>query len=376
MIGVTGQYLVQFSMGDQDDFIQPEDLIVFKIVEETGNILPQFELQFQTSDSKVMSQLKEGTVIKVSMGITNEEMDTTELVCLRKVMSQVESKFILQLIGVYNALPYVTDTHMSISDEMSAIEVMTSIANTYFNVDGNLTESEDSQKWIQPNVTDHNFINQLWMHAYIDGSFPIIGISMDGTFYIKDIKKSIEEGFVWTFTPYDLTEEDSITYLGNAVISAETGFTNLWSGYQRTKNVLDWNSGEMSEIESTTTPLLALTSTFDQSTKVSTRIAESGILNDNVDTNYHKAYMNNLSNLILFSSTTINIDYKNLYKPQEILDLVMFNAPDVGDKKASAIEYYSGLYIISKIVRTIRENYFSTNVTLVRESLNQLEEVT
>ena len=64
-IKIDGQFEFQFSIGSHSDFVTNENISLFKIVEEVGNILPTFELAFYSGKEDLCNSVNEGTKIKV-----------------------------------------------------------------------------------------------------------------------------------------------------------------------------------------------------------------------------------------------------------------------------------------------------------------------
>jgi hypothetical protein len=197
----------------------------------------------------------------------------------------------------------------------------------------------------------------------------MIGITSNGIFRIRSLKEMlVGGGYDWVFA-YGTTSESTATnilYNYDAVVESETGFHNMWSGYDRTKTVYNLVTGE-TEITQPSINSSFITSQLDR-LAITTRSVEAGAINENVHSNYWKSYLDNLSNLVRFSSTVVKLTFDHFYYPIKILDLAMFREPDLNN--VVSIETYSGLYIVSKITRTISSKKLNTAVTLTREALN------
>ena len=80
MIGVEGQYIFRFSIGEFEDFISNDDLVYFNLIEEAGNVLPTFELTFTSANEKLLSTLNEGNILQVSFGRELDHLIDVELI--------------------------------------------------------------------------------------------------------------------------------------------------------------------------------------------------------------------------------------------------------------------------------------------------------
>lgn len=195
MISVKDKYYMSFSLGVKEDlpeykdFIEIGDLELFKIVEEAGGYLPIFEMRFTTFDTKVIQAVNEGNILVVSMGVTPENAFSSRFRITNATTYQAgDNKRMIHMLGMYDAREYQNNQKVSISEEKSGIEVIREIASRYFKVKGNVTESQDSQRWIQPTVSDMRHISEIWKHSSLANSFPLIGVGALGTFIIKDYK--------------------------------------------------------------------------------------------------------------------------------------------------------------------------------------------
>lgn len=370
MIGTEGQYLYQFTVGDREDFIQEEDLISFLLVEEAGNVLPSFELGFTTKDEKILSYLNEGNSLKITFGRTKDNLiDVSLSVLYLETNKGGESKYMIELKGLLSSLPYVSVGKINIFESLSGVEVINQIASNYFIPTFGITKSSDSQNWIQANIPDKKFVNDVWMHSYMADSFIGIGISSDGKFILKDMKALVSEESLYKFTTNPEKTKD-VYYDGDYKVVSKTGFFNHWVGYGRQKHVFNLEDGTESDSLESTESLLALTNTLSRTSDISKRIAEVGVIGDNVHVNYWKAYLRNLQSLAIFSSSSISFSFHGRYIPIRVLDLVMFIEDELNHKQAN--EHYSGKYFVTNVARNIANRQFATTVRLSRESFGAI----
>lgn len=371
MIGVDGQYLFIFTLADKDDFIQEDALETFLLVEEAGNVLPTFELIFTTKDEKILRYINEGNKLKVSFGRSKDDLLDGEFSISSSIVSrQGSSKYRITLKGLYAALPYVAVGRKTIYSGLSGIEVINQIAGTYFTRDFSINSSSDSQNWVQHNIPDKKFVNDVWMHSYIPNSFIGVGISSDGRFILKDMKALVSQDSKFRFTTKVSSDKD-IYYDGDYFVQSSSGFVNHWLGYGRQKHVYNIEDGTESDILENSQTLLALSRTLSRTSSISKRIAEAGLLSDNVHGNYWKAFLTNLQYLALFSSCQLSLSFHNRFEGIKVLDLVMFNEEELEQDQAT--EHYSGKYFVSKVARSISNRQFATTIQLCRESFGNTQ---
>lgn len=375
MIIVNKQFIFKFSVGTFKDFLSLEDLIQFKTHEEAGGVLPTFDLTFNVNNPELSKQLNEGNTIKVSYGLDIENMVDTELFVTKQfnINEGGYSNKTIRIVGVLDRFEFSNNPFMTISDKKSGVEVINDVAGKYFKVDSNITASNDSQNWIQNNITDRAFLKILSLHSFLTDSFIGTAIGLDGKFILRDMKKKLSDNFDWRFTQTpDVNKNNDITFDSDFLPVSDNGFINSWLGYGRKKNINTIEDGTTNEILESFKPLMALTSTLSRKATMEAKFAESGILNDNVHTNYHRAYLKNISNLAIFSSARITLTFQNLFKPIQLLDVAMFKTTESGGDEQGSLssEVYAGLYFVSKITRNVQDGTILTTVELCRESFN------
>ena len=375
MIGVRGQYLFAFSIADRNDFLIESDLQLLKIVEEAGNVLPTFELVFTLQDKTVLRYFNEGNVLEISMGEDNLEMTSLDFRILNKLITRIaHNKYLVRLSGVYDAMEYYTDCKVRVTENISGVEAILNTVSQYFGIDSNITKSQDQQYWIQPNISDRTFVNNVWAHSWLSDSFPAIGIVSNGIFVLKDVKKLaktlLTQDYDWKFVSHDTGKSDELVF-DQYKIESNTGLINVWTGYEREKDVLNLNNGSESLITPTLNPILAISNKLDRMPEAGTRASEFGVINENVHPNYWLAYHQNLAYLALFGSTKIVLQFSSRYADVRVLDLVLLQDIDLDMKQSEG--YYSGSYLVSRVTRAIENRNFVTMVQLNREALGELQ---
>jgi hypothetical protein len=375
MIGVDGQYLFRFKLGERDDFIREEDLILFKLVEEAGNVLPTFVLSFTTYEDDIIQYIHEGSDLEVSFGKDRSGMVDIKLIITRvEPIRSGDQKRMIAVTGMMSAMSYLAADRTLITDSVSGIEAMKLVASKYFDTSStfNIEKSSGKMRWIQPNIPDRAFVNHCWMHSDVTDSFCAVGISSDGKFICKDIKKDLKTKFKWRFTS-DIREDYDINYDGDFTIDLNSGMMNNWVGYPREKVVYNLEEGTSEAVMESTSPITALTKEIARRADIEKRYAMAGMINENVHENFWRAYLRNLSHLAMFSQVNVVLSFGNRFLPIRVLDQVMFKEDSVSRPKQESSEFLSGVYYVSKVARIVQNRQFATTVQICRESFNQLK---
>lgn len=348
------------------------DLQELKIIEEAGNVLPSFSIVFTLQDKDVLRYFNEGNPLEIASGVDDLEMTNVKFRILGKpyISKLTQHKYLIKLTGLLDNIKYYSDCKTRIVGPMSGIEAIIGVAGNHFNVDTNIQKSQDRQNWIQPNISDKAFINQVWMHSFIPGSFPAIGISSRGDFILRDVKKLAKSGYQWTFTSTDVLKDNEIAF-DTWSLGSSTGFINAWTGYSKEKPLWDVDSGVASISKPFLQPILASTSELDRMEDIGKRSDDFNLINENVHPQYWSAFQNNLSYLAIFSSgANLLLQFSGRYVDLKVLDLVFLRDLDINLQGSEG--YYSGSYIISKVARIVESKNFTTLVQLTRESLGEL----
>lgn len=374
IIGTEGQYLYKFKVGDIEDAILEEELQLFTLIEEAGNVLPTFQLIFNTLREDIFQVLHEGQILETTFGRNSNALVTAPLSPTRMQTGKSgEFKRQIILTGVYGALDYLSSSKMMITTEKSGVAAVKDVVSKHFKPIFNVDVSQDKQKWIQPQQTDKKFVNEVWLHSYIEGSFIACGISSDGKFILKDIKKDLKQPYAWKFTNDIKDPNKDLTYDPDPFIETNTGFINNFTGYGRERIVYNLEDDDQLSVLETVDPVIAMTKQLAKSDAVSKRFAASGMQNENVHSNYWKAYHRNMSHLTAFGNVKLTLSFHGVFIPIRVLDQVMFLDDDITSQgKSRSSEFNSGVYYVAKVSRTIANRQFVTTVVLCRESLNQI----
>ena len=74
MIGVEGQYRASFSIGEIEDFLKEEQLICFKLIEDTSNVIPIFQLDIYIFDERILKYVNDVKNLIVKIGQSVDKM--------------------------------------------------------------------------------------------------------------------------------------------------------------------------------------------------------------------------------------------------------------------------------------------------------------
>jgi hypothetical protein len=369
MLGVDGQYRLSYSVAGVSDFLVEGDFHELLLVEEAGNVLPSFQTTFWLEKKpEILERLNEGNALQLALGRDEVNVSNLDLLILKKQMSKIgASRFMVKISGLYNTPGYLNDCKIKLTSKQDGISAIKSIASSWFKVDTNISSSKDKQTWIQHNVPDKLFVNNIWLHTNVPNSFIAVGITINREFRIRDIRKLAKTQPVWKFVDKNPSDAKSIVFDGEYFVESNTALMNQWAGYDRDKPIYELESGSFKYNKREVGTILSISSSLDRTSEVGRRVWEYGMVNENVHSDYWSSYLRNMSYLAMFSTTKLPLSFTGPYNDIKVLDLVYFSDSDIDE--TGAAEPYSGLYLVTRVARNITNKKLVTVVELNREAL-------
>jgi hypothetical protein len=183
--------------------------------------------------------------------------------------------------------------------------------------------------------------------------------------------KSKPKAYDWKFTRQNTGDKKEIIFDSDPIFTSQSGLINNWIGYGRTTLVCDAVAGTVAEVKEEPQAVLALTNELEKAKGIEDRFNGGRLISENVHEAYWSSYIHNLQQLATLSRAELAISFSNLFHDVKPLDITMFSENSTESGTMSS-EYHSGLYIVSKVVRTIMSKRIVTTVLLNREALNQV----
>lgn len=373
MIGINGQYLVMFKVNNMKDFIREDQLVSFKFIEEAGNVLPIFELIFETSDDSIIQYLNSGNTLEVSMGISKTSMITTKLYIFKRDKDSVSNiSTRIYLNGFLSATPYNYTCSNNIIKGSSKDAIKT-VASKNFKFKTNIDKTDDTMSWIQPNTSNREFVTSVWLHSFISNDdLTVIGITSNSELIFNSMKNSFQSRTpTWKFQDTVSDGSNNIIYNGTPTFIGNIGLNNHLTGFYKSRVIHDLDKVESKLSTSKIAPILARTKKQDTS-DMGSRMGTVSLKTANMHDNYHNAYDMNVTKLNALKSLKAKVDIYNQYFPIKVLDTVLLK-DNSGNIKNTTSEDSSGFWIVSKIARILSNRQFINVVTLCRDGINNLQ---
>lgn len=192
MISLNDKVWMRIDVGNLEDIITPEDNLILTIIEQAGNNIPSGMLSINLPVELQEYLSHEFTKITISLGYNedNPVISRWEVSSFRK-----EATGILR-IGLSLNRDYINVQGFKSYPQMSSIDVIKKAVSEYFDIDTDLSNFNDKMTWIQNGISCRDFIDDVWLHSYKDGSLmvPLITGNLKsektdrlGTFKIIDL---------------------------------------------------------------------------------------------------------------------------------------------------------------------------------------------
>jgi len=377
-IEVKDHFYFSFSVGDLEDFLGVDTLDRFRVIERAGNRLPEFDFAFKTNDDSVLANINESINISVRYGKTKEGLSVSTLNPVTMETMKVGSNLrLIGMTGFLASLGYQNNAEKETYPSKKASEVIYEVVNRHFKTNNiEIDESDDdSMTWIQPNHIDKRFVSDVWLHSNYGNSFPVVGITMDEKFLLKDFRKlAAKQPYDWRLITGTMTDPaKDIPLDGDIFIKSRAGMINSWVGYGRKKLVFNLEDGDSELIDEEVQNIIAETDGLSRRADIESRLAKMGVLNDNCHEYYWRAYQWNISNLAVFSSLQGHAAFSGFFEPVRVLNVVEYNEDQTDTLSELREDHVSGRYIVTRVVRTLAAGNLSTVLQFCRESMNDLK---
>lgn len=375
MIGITGKYLCKFKLANIDNFIREDQLIMFKLIEETGNVLPLFELVFSLSNNFELEKfLNNGNYLDVTFGKDLNNLESIRLYIFDTTKSSVSNNSrMYRTVGVGVSLTYNSECFVKTYGGKS-VDVIKEIAGKYFKVIDETDGSDDEMNWIQPNTNNRKFINELWLHSTLKDKTDtlLVGINASGEFRMRSMIKALSNPAEFTFTSTSIDSDKTFVYESVPSFQDDRGFSSAIGG--QPKSTLLHDSSQNVSMYATPEKINTMVNGDQGVSGLGKRVGKSRISNQNMHSNYQLSYDYNVRNLLMLQSTKAKVTFNNQTIPVNLLDTVLLKTVD-NQNSRSASEVDSGVWFVDKKARIIANKELKTIITLCRDGSNGQEEI-
>lgn len=369
MIKTKNQWVCKFDIADYNDFILQDDFIELLYVEDASMALPTIELKFIIRDLDILGYLNQGSILTVGFG--KDEVSMLDLKF--RIVTDFSNKRpsvgqIVSVGGIYYDTNFISNKETINYESMTSLEVVQAEAKKYFPLfKTNIEKTNDRQNWYKHD-TGWNFLKKVCNNGFVDTNTFMLSAFDNNTFYYYDYIKLLKDATesIQTIPIFSKSRaSDNIINYGVSNVSCDSGVTSKALGNQQVVVEYDWQNYT---IKMCSDNLVSLTSIDTNSIPImddgSLSTAYKGLFSSQSGIE-NIATTQNFKNKLLTSNVQIFITFGGQFKKLSLLDVVLID--ETGDPRII------GLAIVSRIAYQIVDNNLYTNITLIRESFNNIK---
>lgn len=363
MIQIKNQIICKFSLGDQEDFITPENLKEFRIFEMAGNRRPIIHLSFNLENKKIIKYLNSGNILRLSFGINEIKQDVIEFELYGDDTNvNYQTGYTVTLKGAL----YVNSFTSLVGCEIytgSSLEVFKQIANKHsFGFKTNIERTNDKMIWERNGQTEWEFLSHLWLHSFINEDTFISFAFDEHNFYLYDVRQQIKSGAKWILTnKYLSTESSNIIHFGSYTCKNIYGTLSDVVGKNLINKTYNMKTGKIQDDSYKLKTLSTIDTDKININTTNCKQYDYFIMTGNEHNNYVKAYNQNLRNNIMYSSFITYLSTAGQFKKIRLLDTVKFDIEPTDNR-------LSGTGFITEIVYQYVGMRLLINLTINKES--------
>lgn len=362
MIGINESWVLDIQTELGIPLIAMQELQSFTSIEECSLLLPIFKISFTLSNIKNLSYLNEGAILKVALGKTIKDLKYLNLQILQITESTNTQRDITLVATLYKP-SYSKSNKILVHKNITSVELIHKLAGAYFDVESNVALSSDRKDWPQFGLSDKTFIEYLWLNSHLSNGILATACSaLENKFIIKDIIKEFTKGDYDFRIGYSKKTDKDILISQIFGSMANYGFYNSWATNETT--LLNYNKKEDS-FDIKTLSQTSLLSTSDKhilNSNVEKDIAKPSFYSDSV---YSQSKKSNIFGLTNYAKYQIELKTVGQFSDIKLLDSAYL---DLNNETKGNEEYFSGNYLVTRVVRHISDSNISTKLVLSRES--------
>ena len=358
------------------NFLTPQNLKTFMIIESSGASLPIASFSFFSEDKSIIELFIENNKIEMSIGNTIEDANTIymEPMPTPKNTDGSDATATISASGFLCSKPFMVDKGECRSYTGNSLMVAKKVINRFEDLDSRVASDfskvdENQVVWRQLYETASSFLVRVLLHMNVAPSFPLFSFDKFGKFYIRDYRKVLKKGPVVTFTPYD-PNKGELKYLNNFNVKNFKPSYNLYSGYNKVTEICGVAEGIPEYEIAENIPMLS-SSTESEKSLAGNRISMNKMQSGNVHKKYMEAYAYNTNKLLALSSMQGVLVVAGYHPELKPTDLVYVRTP----KENGMVSSVEGLYLIDTIIfkYDFGDNIPKTYIYVTRDNNNNVE---
>lgn len=285
-IGYSGEWTLDINDGDFDT----DEIDELMLIDEVGLGLPELRFKFMTTKDSLVEKYSEPRAkIKLGIGKTNVE-ESGNFEVFKKLGSdgaEGEGKKQRMIWAHLAQIDYLNKQRMEHYDDEDNLKKSSEVFQTVvgrYGLTAEVEETDDKMLWLQPNITDRKFLEDVVWHGYFgDGDPALSTLTRAGKAIYKPFSKiKTVKGTIGNNDQADYKSNYFDTHVND-------GFMSAWGGSKR-KIPQHWIEDGTDETIDVEVKQLILGTGMKED---SVRTMEAQFIGDNVHKNWHKALVQN-----------------------------------------------------------------------------------
>ena len=370
MIGVTDNYSLSVRVEGAELLTDEPQFRQIVLRSQALNVLPQFKLAYVAVDESAFPLLNERHVMTVALHTGGNERYQADYRPLKTTHVPRGE----QVLTVVEGVPYVSRRRSRVTARVPASEAIATVLDEggypFRTEDGPefALRTTEPQNWIQPWVTDREFVQHCLRHSYVPGSFPVAAItSFEPSFRLYHAARLAVSEPRWRL---------GNTGGGRIPVSAahphgvQSGFDNLALGYPTDAWLfgLDGHAYARSPMDR---PPPRLSNTRFNTAMESPRLGRLSYQTANHSPHYHRATHQNRSLGSLMAADRLKLSFLHDFRPFEPLDLVDYATVEL-DSDVAESPAVSSAYLVTEVTHRIVRRQYSATIAVARPGYDPL----
>jgi len=368
MIGVKNQWAAQIN-GDE---IESDEFRMLVLEEKADLSLPTVHFQFQTKDPEKMERFNTpGYKVKIGLGKEDASKIVANFRVFKKkiVTFQGNDNWALDLWLILDHLPYYNEHRMETYNTWSDLKKSSEVVSTVCSRVGltpKVFSSDDKMLWIQPNVPDRRFLEDVTQHGWFGEDKPVaFGINRKGEMLYKPVKELLTTKFkIGNMKDAELNVDEYGITTSDGLFSSWVGKTRNAPTNLHEEGVYinkDIDSRYDSEVEPQISNEIGL---YEDE-----KFAPIAWQNDNVHYYWNKAEAQNLQFRASIASQTMEVSQHGGYRDVYVLDCLTGTWERIVGGKPVSIPEINGKWLVSGLRHFMYANQYRIDLFLSRERM-------
>jgi len=343
---ISDQVYLEINFEGKTEPLSTTEFESLVIVQEAGMIVPTFELQLKQNDYSYYEFLvKNNMPIEIILGRDLESAQKYNFIMIDYNYFINNNGLNVVMSGILDVTQFARIPRIH-SYEGNSYEVLANIQSLKMDID---YISDDSQYWIQHNISDKKYCENIIRNSYIDEQdFVLSAININGEVTLRSAIKALNEPN--NEVNFSTTDGDEETFsMSGFEIGSESGVWAYQFSDNRPQPLLSVKNRGVDKLESTQNSIKTETvynNFIEKSIQFPTRL-DLGNCHDN----YYKAETQNLNKETLFFRNKIVTGTSNYFFPTnslKLLDTIHFTVSKTDGIYGTTTDQLSGRYVLTK----------------------------